>query len=255
MNSIPSIPSLKPPALFRDSDGHLIAIRTLPDHALSALGRFLIEEEADLHLAIVQDALAQGATEDEARALLDIEPEKLRLHAEPVWFDIFSEIARRNLPHPIIPSPPARDLAEIEGLLRRVCEIGRTGPPLPLERALSARATIQRSGRGRFPLAWIDLIRRHNGLSLGGLTILSIDEIINTMPIPGWGIFGLSGRGTILHATNTSGTCAAWPLHSLTDGLPTGNPVFSAPDFVSYLENLLPRVIEIIERKKQFSET
>lgn len=243
------IPPLGPPALLRDGEGRLVALRALPDAALLALGRFLAEEEADLHLALARDALAQGATEDEARALLDLDPEELRLRAEASWAQALSEIARRGLPRPEMPRPPARDLAEIEGLLRRAAAAGTAGPPAGLEAALAVRAATRGAGGAPLPLAWVDLMRRHDGLRLGGLRLLPMAEAASAAPLSGWAIFGVSGRGAVLHAADAAGACAAWRADAIADGVPSGSPGLSAPDLVSYLEGLLPRALEAAERR------
>ena len=243
------IPPLRPPALMRDGEGRLVALRALPDAALLALVRFLAEDEADLHLALARDALAQGATEDEARALLDLDPEELRLRAEASWAQAFSEIARRGLPRPEILPPPARDLAEIEGLLRRAAEAGSAGAPAGLEPALAVRAAARRAGGALLPLAWVDLMRRYDGLRLGGLRLLSMAEVASAVPMPGWAVFGISGSGAVLHVVDAAGACAAWRAEALSEGVPFGVPSFSAPDLVSYLEDLLPRALEAAERR------
>jgi len=245
-----AIPPLSPPALLRDGEGRLVALRALPNASLLALGRFLAEEEADLHLALVRDALAQGATEDEARGLLDLDLEELRLRAEASWSQVLSEIARRGLPRPGMPSRPSRDLAEIEGLLRRAAEAGVPGAPASLEAALGARAMLRASGGGMLPLAWVDLIRRHDGLRLGGLRLLSMEEACTAPPLSGWAVFAVSGRGTVLHAADATGACAAWPIEGIVEGSPFGTPRLSQPDLVSYLEELLPRALEAVERRR-----
>lgn len=244
-----AIPPLGPPALLRDGEGRLVALRALPDASLLALGRFLAEEEADLHLALARDALAQGATEDEARALLDLDPEELRLRAEASWAHALSEITRRGLPRPAMPPPPPRDLAEIEGLLRRAAEAGTPGAPASLEAALAARAALRASGGGALPLAWVDLIRRHNGLRLGGLRLLTMEEACAAPPLPGWTVFAVSGRGGVLHAADATGACAAWRAEGIVEGTPSGTPGLYQPDLVSYLEALLPRALEAAERR------
>jgi len=243
-----ALPQIGPPALLRDGEGRLVALRALPNESLLALGRFLAEEEADFHLALVRDALAQGATEDEARALLDLDPEELRRRADASWAQVVSEITRRGLPRPGMPPPP-RDLAEIEGLLRRTAEVGIPGVPASLEAALAARASLRASGGGALPLAWADLIRRHNGLRLGGLRLLAMEEACAAPPLVGWTVFAVSGRGTVFHAADVAGGCAAWRTDQIIEGIPSGMPGLSQPDLVSYLEALLPRALEAAQRR------
>jgi hypothetical protein len=243
------LPPLGLPALLRDGEGRLVAVRALPDSALLALARYLIDEEADLHLALVHDALAQGATEDEARALLDVDSEELRLWADPSWASARSEIQRRGLPRPEMPAPPSRDLAEIDGLLVQAAAVGTASPPASLDAALSCRAGRRLVGGAALPLAWVDFVRRHDGLRLGGLRLFGTAEIEASAPLYGWTTFGVSGRGAILHAIDAAGGCAAWRSDCLREGVPSGRPGLEAPDLVSYLEDLLPRALEMAERR------
>jgi hypothetical protein len=238
-----------PPVLLRDGEGRLVALRALPDAALLALARVLIDEEADFHLALVRDALAQGAAEDEARALLDAEPEELRLRADPSWASVRAEISRRGLPQPEMPAPSPRDLAEIDGLLLQAAAVGTPAPPISLEAGLSCRVRRRLAGGAVLPLAWVDFVRRHDGLRLGGLHLLGTSGIEAAPPLSGWTAFGVSGRGAVIHAVDAAGRCAAWRADALREGVPSGRPRLAAPDFVSYLEGLLPRALERAERR------
>jgi hypothetical protein len=244
-----SLQLLGPPALLRDGEGRLVAVRALPDSALLALARYLADEEADLHLALVRDALAQGATEDEARALLDVDSEELRLRADPSWASARSEIQRRGLPRPEMPAPPPRDLAEIDGLLVQAAAAGTASPPASLDAALSCRAGRRLAGGAPLPLAWVDFVRRHDGLRLGGLRLFGTVDVERAAPLSGWTAFGVSGRGAVIHAIDAAGGCAAWRSDCLREGVPSGRPGLAAPDLVSYLEDLLPRALEVAERR------
>jgi hypothetical protein len=243
------LPTSGPPVLLRDGEGRLVAVRALPDADLLAFARLLIDEEADFHLALVRDALALGAAEDEARALLDADPEELRLRADPSWASVRAEIRRRGLPEPKLPPLPPRDLAEIDGLLLQAAAAGKPSPPASLEAGLSCRARRRLAGGTVPPLAWVDFVRRHDGLRLGGLHLLGTPRIEAAPPLSGWTAFGVSGRGTVIHAIDAAGRCAAWRSESLRDGVPSGRPRLTAPDFVSYLERLLPRALERVVRR------
>lgn len=242
-DSIQSIWNIQTP-VWRTEDGRIIAIRSLSDDRLLEIAKYLLENAPDYLSALVDDAILRGASEDDARFLLDLDADDILIRTEPVWGNILAEIYARNLDRPVLnPIKEHRHLAELSDLLIYISPYATFDVPAPLAHILRKRANIVQNGQPLLPKSWIDFQRSVGGIKMGALEIFGVfheawdDDGYRI--IPDLVVFGRSGKN-LIHAMGYDGRCFILPYDFYLEGR-IGRSIYTTTDFISYLQNILSK--------------